>query len=46
MITNEDILEADEIFDPEKFDNYMNMELALDRHDDEPKFARVNKRLK
>ena len=46
VITNEDIPEADDIFYPEKFDNYVNMELALDRHDDEPEFARVNKRLK
>ena len=46
MITNEDIPEADNIFDIEEFDNYFNMELALDRHDNRPKFARVNKRLK
>ena len=45
-ITNEDIPEADDIFDPEDFDNYVNMELALDRHDDEPEFERVNERLK
>ena len=46
MITNEDIPEADEIFDPEEVDNYFNMELALDRHDDGHEFERVNKRLK
>ena len=46
MITNEDIPEADDIFDPEEFENYVNMELALDRHDDGPEFARFNKRLK
>ena len=46
MITNEDIAEADDIFDPEEFDNCVNMELALDRHDDRPGFARFNKRLK
>ena len=46
MVKNEDILEADDIFDPEEFDNYVNMELALDRHDDGPEFARVNKILK
>ena len=34
VITNEDIPEADNIFDPEEFYNYFNMELALDRHDD------------
>ena len=46
MITNEDIPESDDIFDPEEFDNYINMELALDSNDDGPKFSRVNKRLK
>ena len=46
MITNEDILEADDIFDPEEFDNYANMEIALDRHDDGPKLSIVNKILK
>ena len=45
VITNEDIPEADDIFNPEEFDNFVNMELALDRHDDGPEFARVNKRL-
>ena len=46
VIKNEDIPEADDIFDPEEFDNYVNIELALDRYDDGPEFARVNKRLK
>ena len=46
VITNEDIPEADDIFDLEEFDNYVNTELALDRHDDGPEFATVNKRLK
>ena len=46
MITNEDIPEDDDIFDPEEFDNYVNMELALDRHNYAPEFARIGKRLK
>ena len=46
MITNEDIPEVDDIFDPEYFDNYINTELALDRHDNGTELARVNKRLK
>ena len=46
MITNEDIPEADHIFDPEEFYNYISMELSLDRHDNGPEFSRVNKRLK
>ena len=40
------IPESDDIFDPEEFDNYINMELALDSNDDGPKFSRVNERLK
>ena len=46
VIANEDIPEADDIFDLEEFYNCVNMELSLDRHDDGPEFARVNKRLK
>jgi hypothetical protein len=47
VITNEDIPEADDTFDPESFDdNYVNMELALERQGDGPEFARVTKRLK
>ena len=36
VITNEDITEADDIFYLEEFDNYVNMELALYRHDNGP----------
>ena len=36
VITNEYIPEADNIFDTEGFDNYVNIKLALDRHADEP----------
>ena len=47
VITNADIPEADDTFDPEYFDeNYLNMELDLDRQGEGPKFARVTKRLK
>ena len=46
VITNEDVPEADDEFDPEAFDSYVNMELALDRQDEGPEFARVTKRLK
>ena len=46
VITNEDIPEADDIFDPEEFENYVNIELALDRHDNGPEFTRFNKKLK
>ena len=46
VIKNEDIPEADNIFDTEEFDNYVNMELTLNRHDNVPEFSRVNKILK
>ena len=46
MIKNEDIHEPDNIFDTEEFDNYINMEFALDKHDNGPKYTRVKKRLK
>ena len=38
VITNEDIPEADDIFDPEEFENYVNIELALDGHENGPEF--------
>jgi hypothetical protein len=41
------ILEADKDFTPDVFDDtYLNMELAIPRDSDGPKFARVTKRLK
>ena len=46
VITNDDISEYDDEFDPESFDNYVNMEIAIDRHDDRPEFVRVTKILK
>ena len=46
VIPNEDIPEADDIFNPEEFDNYVNMEIALDRNENGPEFARVNRILK
>ena len=46
VITNDDIPESDDEFDPELFDNYVNMEISIDRNDDGPKFARVTKKLK
>ena len=47
VITNADIPEADDTFDPESFDdNYLNMELDLDRKGEGTEFVRVTKRLK
>ena len=47
VITNADIPEADDTFDPQYFDEkYLNMELDLDRQGEGPEFSRVTKRLK
>ena len=46
VFDNEDIAEADDEFDPDSFDHYLNMELSIDRGGDHPQFARVTKRLK
>jgi hypothetical protein len=43
---NPDVPEADDTFDPDSYDSYLGMELALDRDGQEPQFARVSKRLK
>jgi hypothetical protein len=44
---NPDVPEADDEFDPDSFDTYLNMGLALDRRPGvEPEFARVTKRLR
>jgi hypothetical protein len=43
---NPEVKEADDDFDPDSYDGYINMELLLDRPGVEPEFARVTKRLK
>ncbi len=43
---NPDVPEADDSFDPDSYDSYLGMEIALDRDGQEPQFARVSKRLK
>jgi hypothetical protein len=43
---NPEVKEADDEFDPDSYDGYINMELAMDRGGDEPELARVTKRLK
>jgi hypothetical protein len=43
---NPDVPEADDEFDPDSFDSYLNMELALDRDDTTPELAKVTKRMK
>jgi hypothetical protein len=43
---NPDVKEADDEFDPDSYDGYLNMELLLDRPGGQPELARVTKRLK
>ena len=45
VFSNEDIAEADDEFDPDSFDTYINMKVALDQGRDHPQLARVTKRL-
>ena len=46
MFDNTDVREDDDKFTPDSYDNYKNMELALDQGWEQPKYARVKKRLK
>ena len=46
LYENTDVPEADDNFDPDSFDTYLNMELAIDRGGEHPMSARVTKRLK
>ena len=47
VFSAEDIPEADDEFEPDSYDNYINMEIALDKSgEDHPQLARVTKRLK
>ena len=46
VIHNDNVKEADDEFDPDSFDNYLHMELAIDRGNEHPEYARVTKRLK
>ena len=46
LFDNTDVPEADDEFDPDSFDSYLNMELAIDRGGEHAEFARVTKRLK
>eukprot|EP00934_Nitzschia_sp_Nitz4_P004494 Nitzschia sp. Nitz4//scaffold699_size1639//47//1622//NITZ4_009318-RA/size1639-snap-gene-0.2-mRNA-1//-1//CDS//3329556654//4484//frame0 len=43
---DETIPEADDVFTPDSYDQYLNMEVALDRGSDSPQLARVTKRLR
>jgi len=47
LFDNTDVPEADDQFDPDSFDHYLNMELSVPTNTDEhPQFARVTKRLR
>ena len=46
MFDNTDAKEDDDQFNPDSYDNYINMELALDRGGEHPEYARVKKHLK
>ena len=46
VFDNTDVKEDDDQFTPDSYDNYINMELALDRGGKQPKYARVKKLLK
>ena len=47
IINDKDVPEADDNYDPDIYeDTYANLELAIDRGEDGPAFARVTKRLK
>jgi hypothetical protein len=43
---NPDVKEADDEFDPDSYDSYLNMEIAVDRDGQEAQLARVSKRLR
>ena len=46
VFDNTDVKEDDDQFTPDSYDNYINMELELDRGGEQPEYARVKKRLK
>ena len=46
VFDNTDVKEDDYLFTPDSYDNYINMELALDRGVEQPEYARVKKQLK
>ena len=42
VFDNTDVKEDENQFTPESYDNYINMELALDRGGDQSEYERVN----
>ena len=46
LFDNPEVSEADDDFNPDVHDSYLNMELTIDRGGEHPEFAKVIKRLK
>ena len=46
LFDNPEVLEADDTFDPDSYDTYLNMEVSFDRGGEYPEHARVTKRLR
>ena len=46
VFDNTDVKEDDDKFTPDSYDNYINMEIALDQGEEQPEYARVKKQLK
>ena len=46
LISDKDVVEADDDFTPDSYDTYVNMELTLARGAETPAYARVTKRLR
>ena len=46
IISDKDLPEADDSFTPDSYNGYLHMELAFDRGDDSPSFAKAPKRLR
>ena len=46
LFDNEDVPEADDKFDPDSYDHYLNMEITVDQGGEHPQLARVTKRLR
>ena len=46
LFDNAEVPEADDVFDPDCYDNYLQMEVAIDKGGEHPEIARVTKRLK
>ena len=46
ITSDKDLPKAGDSFTPDSYDGYLHMELAFDRGDDSPFFAKVTKRLR